>query len=222
MRVDFIRQVRLMVLTALFIQIFSCKESKEESNTIPVVEDSVSIFKSQILQDSLNPMLWQKLYFAQLTNGDTTAALRSLHMYTNLAPEDGDAWLTMAWLLADQKDPQVLVVSDSLQKVDDQRIRSTAKYLTGVYYSNLGNYDKAIAIFDSVILNNYTFIDAYMEKGIIQHHRKQFAYALKTFQQAFLIKKNDPEIFLWISKCYAGLGEKEQAEDWKKKYEALK
>jgi Flp pilus assembly protein TadD len=61
-----------------------------------------------------------------------------------------------------------------------------------------------------------------MEKGIIQHDRKQFAYALKTFQQAFLIKKNDPEIFLWISKCYAGLGEKEQAEDWKKKYEALK
>lgn len=208
------------------VAFFACDNTKDTKpqtlNPAPSPTDSVQIIRNQILQDSLNPNLWEALYNAELVKGDTPAAMRSLHMYTNLVPENGDAWLTMAWLLADQKDPQVLVVADSLQKVDDQRIKSTAKYLTGVYYSNLGNYDKAVAIFDSVILNNYTFIDAYMEKGIIQHDRKQFANALKTFQQAFLIKKNDPEIFLWISKCYAGLGEKEQALDWKKKYEALR
>ena len=216
---------RLFFLLAALV-FYACGGNKETEpqtlNPEPAPTDSVKIIRDQILKDSLNPTLWEALYNAELIKGDTPAAMRSLHMYTNLVPENGDAWLTMAWLMADQKDPQVLVVSDSLQKVDDQRIKSTSKYLTGVYYSNLGNYDKAIAIFDSVILNNYTFIDAYMEKGIIQHDRKQFAYALKTFQQAFLIKKNDPEIFLWIAKCYDGLGEKEQAEDWKNKYEALK
>lgn len=180
------------------------------------------MIKTAILKDSLNPALWESLYHAQLAQGDTLAALGAISMYTQLVPENGDAWLTMAWLLADRKDPRVLEVADSLQKTPDPRIQSTAKYLTGVYHSNLGHYDRAMAIFDSVILNNYTFIDAYMEKGIIQYNQKKFADALKTFRQAFLIKKNDPEIFLWISKSYEGLGNRAEAEDWKKKYEALK
>ncbi len=222
----YLQPMKRLIFLVLTSVLFSCgNEKKTEPHTLnpnPSSTDSVQFIRNQILQDSLNPVLWEALYNAELTKGDTAAALRSLHMYTNLVPENGDAWLTMAWLLADKKDPSVLVIADSLQKVDDQRIKSTAKYLTGVYYSNLGNYDRAIAIFDSVILNNYTFFDAYMEKGIIQHDQKKYADALKTFQQVFLIKKNDPEVYLWISRCYEGLGDKAQAEDWRKKYEGIK
>ena len=215
--------MRILVIVTLILTIVSCGDRNNKTNApkITPLNDSIAIVKEQILKDSLNPALWQKLYELQIAKGDTAGGLRSLKLYTYLVPQDGNAWLELEWLLADQKDPQVLVVADSLQKVDDQLIRSKAKFLTGVYYSNLGQDERAISIFDSVIINNYSFVDAYMEKGIILYEQKKYDKALKTFQQAFLLRKNDPEIFLWISKSYAGVGNKAEAEDWKKKYDAL-
>ena len=216
--------MRTFAIIACIQILISCGNSEPKSSATPVKTgvDSIAIVKEQILKDSLNPALWQKLYELQIEKGDTAGGLRSLKLYTYLVPEDGNAWLELAWLLADQKDPQVLIVADSLQKVEDPNIRSKAKFLTGVYYSNLGQDDKAISIFDSVIVNNYSFVDAYMEKGIILYDQKKYELALKTFQQAFLLRKNDPEIFLWISKSYAGVGNKAEAEDWKKKYDAIR
>ena len=215
--------MRTLSIISIILALISCgnKDNKTAAPGKVAAIDSVAIMKEAILKDSLNPALWQKLYELQIAKGDTAGGLRSLKLYTYLVPEDGNAWLELAWLLADQKDPQILVVADSLQKVDDVGIRSKAKFLTGVYYSNLGQDEKAIAIFDSVIISNYSFVDAYMEKGIILYDQKKFDQALKTFQQAFLLRKNDPEIYLWIGKSYAGLGNKVEAEDWMKKYQAL-
>ena len=215
--------MRILLIVALAFSIYACGDSNPRTETPKPIPgaDSIAIVKELILKDSLNPQLWQNLYELQIAKGDTAAALRALKLYTYLVPVDGDAWLELAWLLADQKDPQVLVVADSLQKVDDVTLRTKAKYITGVYYANLEQYDRAISIFDSVIISNYSFVDAYMEKGIILYDQKKYEQALKTFQQAFLIKKNDPEIFLWISKSYEGVGNKAEAEDWKKKYDAL-
>lgn len=202
--------------------VIACNSSQDKPPRLAQAADSIAMLKADILKDSLNPALWQKLYYAQLEKGDSAGALGSLKFYTLLEPENAEGWLELAWLLAARKDPQALVVTDSLQKVQDVTVRTKAHYLKGIYFENIGRWDTAIQIFDSVIVSNYTYADAYMEKGVIQHDQKKYAEALKTFQQAFLIRKNDPEIFLWISRCYEGLGNKAEAEDWMKKYEALK
>lgn len=213
----------LLILASLVAFTYSCSNNGQKPTTKPDIgPDSIALVRAAILKDSLNPDLWQELFQLQMAKGDTAGGLRSLKLYTFLVPQDADAWLQLEWLLADQQDPQVLVVADSLSRVDDVLIRTRAKYITGLYYANLGQNDKALAIFDSVILNNYTFIDAYMEKGILLHDQKKYNAALKTFRQAFQIVKNDPEIYYWIGKCYEGLGNKAEAEDWQKKYEALK
>ena len=146
----------------------------------------------------------------------------SLRRYNYLAPEDGDGWIEMAWLLAERKDPGALIITDSLSLVKDEMIKTRARYIRGLYYSNLGQDDKAMREFDSTIVHNYTFIDAYIEKGIIQYNHKQYNEALKTFQQAFKIVNNNAELYYWIGKCYEGLGNQAEAADWQKKYEALK
>ena len=138
------------------------------------------------------------------------------------APEDGDGWLEMAWLLAERKDRGALIITDSLSLVKDETIRTRAQYIRGLYYSNTGQDDKALKEFDSTIVHNYTFIDAYIEKGIIQYNHKKYEDALKTFQQAFKIVNNNAELYYWIGKCYEGLGNTAEAADWQKKYEALK
>jgi tetratricopeptide (TPR) repeat protein len=184
--------------------------------------DSVDLVLKDLAKDSANPVLWRRLYELQLDKGDTQDALTSLRNYTLLAPEDGNGWLELAWLLADTKDERTLTVTDSLELVPDPVISSRAAYIKGVYFSNIGQDDRAVAVFDSIINTNYTYLDAYIEKGIIQHHRKQYAEALKTFQQALKVNTSTPEVYFWISRCYEGLNNLAEAEDWRKKYEALR
>ena len=75
------------LLAVVFYACGGNKETKPQTlNPEPSAEDSVQLIRNQILKDSLNPTLWEALYNAELIKGDTAAALRSLHMYTNLVP----------------------------------------------------------------------------------------------------------------------------------------
>lgn len=204
----------LMVLTA-------CGDRSGNHAPPQPVADSIVLLKQLILKDSLNPELWQQLYQKQLDKGDSAGATGSLMYYTTLEPGNSGAWLELAWILAARKDPRALSVADSLLTLPDESVRTKARYMKGLYFENTGQTDRALAIFDSVILGNYTFTDAYMEKGVILYDQGKYDLALKTFRQAFLIRKNDPEIYLWISRCHEGLGERDEAEDWRKKYEAM-
>ena len=200
----------------------SCgNEQKSEAAPAPMA-DSLDLVLKDLAKDSMNPGLWRRLYELQLDQGDTQDAIISLKNYTLLAPEDGHGWLELAWLLADTKNATALVVTDSLERAPDPEISSRAAYIKGIYYSNIGQDDHAVAVFDSIINNNYTYLDAYIEKGIIQHDKKQYADALKTFQQAMKVNSTTPEVYFWISRCYEGLNNLAEAEDWRKKHEALR
>jgi tetratricopeptide (TPR) repeat protein len=216
--------ISILALSLTAIVMFSCKDQNrtESPDTIPRAKvDSLQLVMDQVSTDSLNPELWKKQYQLFLERKDTLKAMLSLRRYNYLAPEDGDGWVEMAWLLANKKDPGVLIITDSLALVKDDMIRTKARYIRGLYYSNIQQDDMALREFDSTIVHNYTFIDAYIEKGIILYDRKKFKEALSTFQQAFKIVNNNPELYYWIGKCYEGLGNKTEAADWQKKYEAL-
>jgi tetratricopeptide (TPR) repeat protein len=211
------------VIGALFMSfLLGCGNEKNQLPAPSMPVDSIDLVLKDLVKDSTNPVLWRQLYELQLDKGDTLDALTSLRNYTLLAPEDGNGWLELAWLLADTKDKRTLTVTDSLELVPDPAVRSRAAYIKGVYYSNIGQDDRAVAVFDSIINTNYTYLDAYIEKGIIQHDRKQYADALKTFQQAMKVNSSTPEVYFWISRCYEGLNNLAEAEDWRKKYEALR
>jgi tetratricopeptide (TPR) repeat protein len=200
----------------------ACGEKKDTGERSPVRVDTLSSLLNEIAKDSSKPDGWEKLYRLYLDMGDTAKALDALGRYTYLDPENGNAWVELAWLLSDTRDPRAVVITDSLKKVADPEISSRAAYIGGIYHSNINNDDRALVIFDSLIKTNYTFLDAYIEKGIIQHDRKQYAEALKTFRQALSISSSTAELYYWISRCYEGLGNTAEAEDWRKKYEALR
>jgi tetratricopeptide (TPR) repeat protein len=213
----------IAVIGAMLVTfLLGCGNENKQVPTPAMPVDSVGLVLKDLVKDSANPVLWRRLYELQLDKGDTQDALISLRNYTLLAPEDGNGWLELAWLLADTKDERALTVTDSLELVPDPDVRSRAAYIKGVYFSNIGQDDRAVAVFDSIINTNYTYLDAYIEKGIIQHDRKQYADALKTFQQAMKVNTSTPEVYFWISRCYEGLNNLPEAEDWRKKYEALR
>jgi len=211
------------VIVAILMTFFlACQNGQKQVANPQTAVDSVDMVLKDLTQDTANPVLWRSLYELQMDKGDTQDALLSLRNYTLLAPEDGNGWLELAWLLADTKDARALTVTDSLELVPDPTVQTRATYIKGVYYSNIGQDDRAVAVFDSIINNNYTYLDAYIEKGIIQHDRKQYAEALKTFEQAMKVNSSTPEVYFWISRCHEGLNHLTEAEDWRKKYDALK
>ena len=169
-------------------------------------QESLSMAEKVLPGDSSDPEKWKQVYLGELQKKDTTAAVEALRRYTAMVPGNSSAWLDLAWLLADRGDPATLGLTDSLATVPDPEISTRAGYIRGVYHSNIGLDDQAIRIFDSIITSNYTFIDAYIEKGIILHDQKKYPEALKTFQQALRINTKNPELYYWISRCYEGMG----------------
>jgi len=54
-------------------------------------------------------------------------------------------------------------------------------------------------------LENYTFFDAYIEKGILYNQQGSYQNALETLQIAFNLTKNNPDLYYWIGKSLRGI-----------------
>ncbi len=64
---------------------------------------------------------------------------------------------------------------------------------------------------DRCINNNYTYMEAYMEKGFIYYDAKKFDDALKVFQQAITVNNLYADAYYWEAKCYEAKGNKQDA-----------
>lgn len=157
-----------------------------------------------------------------LDKGDSAGAVRSLVQSINLQPEQTDVHLELGFIYAAQKNKSALTVANFLlSQSQDPSLQSQARYLKGVYYTNMGMKREAMKVYDEIIVNDYTFLDAYMEKGILQYEEKQFNEALKTFDKALVISNTNAEAYLWTGKCLEALGRKNEALDFYKKTAGL-
>lgn len=117
--------------------------------------------------------------------------------------------------LASKKDLTCLNLTDSILRVtSDQNMRAESYYIKGLYYSNINDKPQAEKFFDSTILENYTFYDAYIEKGIILNQKGDFEGSLQTLQIALEITKNNPDLYYWMGKSFEGLNRKKEASNY--------
>ncbi|MFZ9661932.1 MAG: hypothetical protein ACO29O_08645 [Chitinophagaceae bacterium] len=216
--------IRFAITVLLMSLAFSFCQNKERQTSTAKSDiiDSISFIKKQLDADSLNPKTWEQYYHILINSGDTTAARNAIEHYTELVPEDVNGWIELGFIMASQKDSQVLSLTDTLRSHGNDVTKSKAFYIAGIYHSNVAQWDQAIKDYDAAILLNYSFIDPYIDKGILQYDKHQFNEAMKTFQLAFTLEKNQPDLYYWISKTFEAQGEKNAAIDWMKKYEALK
>ncbi|MBI1343783.1 MAG: tetratricopeptide repeat protein [Terrimonas sp.] len=142
--------------------------------------------------------------------GDTIGAIRSLVMLTQPG-ELTQAGLRLASLYAATKNPETLRICDGMIAHDSLHRSPEPNYFKGVYYDNIREEEKAIQQFDESIRKDYTFIDAYLEKGRILYHQKKYAEALKVYQLALNVSNAFADTYFWIGKCQEALGQKEEA-----------
>ena len=175
--------------------------------------DAIAMYDNMIKNDSTNfEALYEKgILLTQLK--DTAKAITALEKAWRLQPimQTG---LALANLYAETENPNTIALCDALQKRDSAREFVDPVFLKGVYYSNVKDYPKAIALFDECTRIDWKFIEPYLEKGMIMYEQRNYDEAIKTFQYAIKISYTNADAYYWTARCYEAIGKKDEALDY--------
>jgi tetratricopeptide (TPR) repeat protein len=177
-------------------------------------KSAIAVVDSLLGQDSTIAFLHYRKARLRLAAGDTNAGITSLKKALAHAPDNGDVLLELGYILADRKNAEALTIADTIVAVSkDADMRSKARLLKGIYFSNKGDKAAALKEYDASIIDNYTFLDAFIEKAIVQYEMKKYADAMVTLDKAQAIRPAEAEIYLWKGKCNQAAGQLDEAMD---------
>ena len=175
--------------------------------------DALALYDALLKKDSNNfDALYEKgMLYTQMK--DTMTAIATLEKAYARQPvlQNG---IALANLYAETKNAKAIALCDALQQKDTARDFTDPVFLKGVYYSNIKDYSRAVALFDEAINRDWRFIEPYIEKGIILFEQKNYDEALKTFQFATNISYTNADCYYWMGRCYEAIGKKDEAIDY--------
>ncbi len=191
--------------TGLRIQLVNALDSAGALKAALVQMDSL------IRRDSGNYGIW--FHQAQLYEkaGDTLQALRTYDQAARIYPAP-DALLSIANLLAERKDKRALSVCDEVESMRlGREYLAHTSFIKAVYFARIQDSNKALALLDQCIGNDYQYMEAYMEKGFIYFDRKDMTMATQIFEKAIEVRPTYADASYWLAKCFEQQGLKEKA-----------
>lgn len=163
-----------------------------------------------IEKDTADASLWDKKAQLYLLKDDTAKAIPAYEKALEIFP-DPEYVMSLGWLYAQTKNPKALEIADALLQADKAKAAKEALLIAGLYYSNMGDKQKAIAAFDKCLAMDYTFMLAYREKAIVLYETGQYEAAVKVLDRATTLQNNFDDGYLWLGKCYEKLQKREAA-----------
>lgn len=166
---------------------------------------------SLLRRDSLNAGLWfAKAQLAE-NNGDTLAAMHAYRKSLLIYPAP-DNMLNFANLLAESGDAESLEICEYIRKLKAGReYDAHADFVSGVFYARSDDVAKADAAFDACIANNYTYMEAYIEKGLLPFDAGDYRKALEIFNMAGRVNNLYADAYYYQARCYEMLQIKDSA-----------
>jgi tetratricopeptide (TPR) repeat protein len=164
-----------------------------------------------VAKDTGNNVLWIKRGNIAEDARDTVSAMysyvRALKIY-----ETPDALLWLAKLYAETKNPRALLIASRIKALSlGKQYDAHSAYVAGVYYARTGKGKEAIEKFDECIGYNYTYMEAYVEKGMVYFDDKQYNEALDVFKFAATVNSLDADAYYYEAKCYEAMQKKDSA-----------
>lgn len=180
-------------------------------DSMKMYREAISQTDSLIKRDSLNSGLWFTKAQLEEDNKDTAAAIDSYMKALNIYPSI-EAKLHLANLFAETKNPKALLICENVHKSGIGRETDAhCNFIAGIYYARTDAAKQALQFFDRAINDNYTLMEAYMEKGFIFYASKNYREALKVFETAITVNNTYADAYYWKAKCEEALGNKEDA-----------
>lgn len=143
--------------------------------------------------------------------GNSDEATTILETAYRITPFNVELNYILALRYAEAKNPKVLSLCDSLIRADETGSHAEPYYYKGIYYYNINDKAKALALFDEAVKHDYYFLDGYIEKGSILYEMKKYQEALAVFNLALTISPKFADAYYWIAKCQEATGNKEEA-----------
>ncbi len=163
----------------------------------------------QLKPDQADVMIFQSDLLER--KGNLPEAIQLLEKARNLVPNDPELNFNLAFKYAENKNPKVIALCDSLARADKEGIQAEPYYYKGIYFSNIGDKSKAIEQFNEAIRHDYYFLNAYIEKGRVFYDQKKFEEAYKVFNLAMSISPKFADAYYWMGRSQEVLGAKEEA-----------
>ena len=141
---------------------------------------------------------------------DTLNEIKTLEEFVRPG-EITDASMRLGYLYAETKNKNTIALCDAMIRNDDTEADPVPHYLKGVYFYNTGDLRESISQFDISIRKDYTFIDAYMEKGRALYHLDKFKEAVDVYDLALKVSPAFADAFYWKARCQEKLGMNDEA-----------
>jgi tetratricopeptide (TPR) repeat protein len=180
--------------------------------------DSLGKYKEALQQmdlltskDSSNYGLW----FAQGNIAedarDTLLAEKSYSKAAHIY-ESPDALLALANLYAEQKNNRAILLCSRVKQLGlGRNYDANCAFIIGVYYSRTHDMNNALKYFDECIANSYTYMEAYIEKGLLYFDAQQYDKALQVFQLASTVNNLYADAYYYQARCYEMMNKKDSA-----------
>ncbi len=206
------------VILNLQEQIKNHRDSESLRMQVAQAFDSIGAYKNALAQmdtllqkDSMNYGFWfaEGQFFQH--NSDTIHAIESYSHAAKIYPSP-DALLSIANLYAEQGNPRSLMICNRVIDLGlGKEYDAHCDFIAGVFYARTLHRDKALELFDECISNDFTYMEAYIEKGLIYFDEKKYPQALEVFRFASSVDNLFPDSYYWMARCYEMMGVKDSA-----------
>ncbi|MBS1509962.1 MAG: tetratricopeptide repeat protein [Bacteroidetes bacterium] len=191
------------VLKATLIQYFEDNGSYEMA---------IAELDKWLKKDSTQPQLWDKMGELYMGTDDTVKAIPYYKKAIGIYP-DPKYIMTLGWIYATRKDSNALVMADALLFGKKAAAEREALLIKGIYYSAVGQQQKALGFFDQCLAIDYTYTNAYREKGITLYEMGRYADALQVLNRGVTVQNNFAEGYYWMARCLEKLNRLDEAID---------
>ena len=166
---------------------------------------------SLIKKDGLNYGLWFTKGQVAEDAGDTLLAMES---YTKAAKiyESPDALLSLANLYAETKNERAITICSRIKALGQgKEMDANCDFIVGIYYARIKNSEAAVQFFDQCIAQNYTYMEAYIEKGMVYFDKQNYSKALEVFNFASGVNRLYADTYYYQARCYEMMNKKDSA-----------
>lgn len=166
--------------------------------------EALKQYNEMIRIDSFDFETWHNKGAVLFQLKDTAEGIQALEKSYEIQPIQYTG-LKLAEIYAGMKNPRALEICDEIIARDSGRVSTDALFAKGVYYSETKQFGKALEIFDDVIKEEWTNVDAHNEKGIVLFEQKKYEEALKVFTTAATVSNTNADSYFWIGRCYEAM-----------------
>jgi tetratricopeptide (TPR) repeat protein len=179
--------------------------SKDHKNA-----DAIAVCDKILAHDPAQLDALQLKSGVQDVDSNTLGSIKTLEQAYHYYPANEEVCFGLAFKYAQAKNPATIRLCDSIIHVMKEK-KAEPFYFKGLYFANTGNSQQALALFNQAIIQDYGFIDAYMDKGKIYFDAKKYNEAAKVYELLLTISPGYADAYFWLGKSQEALGQKDEA-----------